>query len=81
MEFHGELDFADASATRVGGNRIRDFRTVCKRRGRARGFAGPLGVALPGAGIVPLTGPTFAAALCRGPGEPEQRPCSELLGD
>lgn len=184
VEFHGELDFTDASATRAGGNRIRDFRTVCRRRGRARGSAGALpgsllshivaaarvpgvttrfgagtavpdikpgptwgfsaskvetfsrikvtrevqsasytgvsesapgvvpvtatlepggpfvgsasfsqtpgqpaawsgslGVQLPGAGIVPLTGPAFAAALCRGPGEPEQRPCSELLGD
>ncbi len=184
VEFHGELDFADASATRVEGNRIRDFRIVCERRGRASASAGALpgsllsrvvavarvpgvttrfgagtavpdikpgptwgfsasrvetfgrikvtrevqsasytgvtesapgvvpvtatlepsgpfvgsasfsqspglpaawsgslGVQLPGAGIVPLTGPAFAAALCRGPGEPEQRPCTELLGD
>src|SRR5689334_3950343 len=42
VEFHGELGFADASAVRAGGNRIRDFRTVCKRRGRAHGSAGPL---------------------------------------
>jgi hypothetical protein len=184
VEFHGELDFADASAARVEGNRVRDFRIVCKRRGRARGsvgappgsllshivaasyvpgvsvqfgagtvvpdikpgptwgfsasrvenfsrikvtrevqsasytgvtesaagvvpvtatvepggpfvgsasfsqspgqpaaWSGSLGVVLPGAGVVPLTGPAFAAALCRGPGEPEQRPCSELLGE
>jgi len=184
VEFHGELDFADASATRVGGNRLRDFRIVCRRYRRAHAAAAPypgaalgrvvaaarvpgfsthfsaltrvpdikpgatwefsawrretlnrikvtrearnasysgvtesapgvlpvtatvepppaflgsaafsqspglpaawsgsLAVELPGAGIVPLTGPDFAAALCRGTGEPEQRPCTDLLTD
>jgi hypothetical protein len=182
VEFHGELDFADASATRVSGNRFQDFRVVCSRHRHARasaapfpgaargriaaaarvpGFAtnfsaltripdikpgptwefgawrreslgrikvtrevhnaaysgvtesapgalpitatveppapfvgsavfsqdpglpaawsGSLAVELPGGGIVPLTGPDFAAALCRGSGEPEQRPCTDLL--
>jgi hypothetical protein len=182
IEFHGELDFADASATRVEGNRYRSFRIVCNRHKQARASADPLpgsarsrivaaarvpGVAvnfsaltrvpdikpgptwefsasrietfsrikviretrsasysgvtesapgtvpatatveppvpflgsaalsqspggpaawsgsleveLPGAGIVPLTGPGFAAALCRGSGELEQRPCVDLL--
>lgn len=184
VEFHGELGFADASATRAGGNRIRDYRMVCRRQGRVRASAAPfpgalrgrivaagrvpgeatrfsaltripdikpgptwefgawqsetggrieitravssasytgvtesapgaepftatvepplpfvgsagfsqapalpatwsgsLGVELPGAGVVPLTGPGFAAEICRGPGEPEQRPCSDLLTD
>lgn len=182
IEIHGELDFADASAVRASGNRFREFRTVCRRRGRALASAGPfpgaplgriaavarapdfatnfsaltripdikpgptweffawrretagrikvsrevhkpsysgvtesapgalpvtatvappapfsgsadfsqspglpaswsglLAVELPGAGVVPLTGPDFAAALCRGSGEAEQRPCSDLL--
>ena len=184
VEFHGELGFADASATRVGGNRFRNFRIVCSRHKQAQASAGPfpgaalgrvvaaarvpgfatdfsaltrvpdikpgptwefgarrsetlgrikvtrevhnasysgvtestpgalpvtatveppapflgaaafsqspglpaawsgsLAVELPGAGIVPLTGPDFAAALCRGSGEPEQRPCTDLLTD
>ncbi len=182
VEFHGELDFADASATRVEGNRFRSFRIVCRRQRRARTSAGPLpgaalgrivaaarapggttlfsaltrvpdikpgatwefgafrsetlgrikvtrevrnasyvgvaesapgalpttatveppapfhgsaafsqspglpaawsgslGVELPGTAIVPLTGPAFAAGLCRGSGEAEQRPCTDLL--
>ena len=184
VEFHGEFDFADASATRVEGNRYRTFRIVCRRQRRARVSAGPfpgaargrivaaarapgattlfdaltrvpdikpgptwefgalraetlgrikitrevrnasytgvtesapgalpvtatveppapflgsaafsqspglpaawsgsLAVELPGGGIVPLTGPDFAAALCRGTGEPEQQPCTDLLAD
>jgi hypothetical protein len=184
VEFHGELDFADVSATRAEGNRYRSFRIVCSRRKQARASAGPfpgsilgrvaaaaripgvatyfsavtrvpdikpgptwafsasrietftrikvtrevgtgsyvgvtesapgalpvtatveppapflgssaftqspglpaawrgsLAVELPGAGIVPLAAPGFAAALCRGAGELEQRPCTDLLSD
>jgi hypothetical protein len=184
FEFHGELDFADASATRVEGNRYRSFRIVCSRRKQARASAEPLSgsvlgrvvaaarvpgvttrfsaltrvpdikpgptwefgasriesfsrikvtrearsvsysgvtesapgalpatatveppvpflgsadlsqspgqpaawsgslaVELPGAGIVPLTGPGFVAALCRGSSELDQRPCTDLLTD
>lgn len=182
VEFHGELDFADASAVRGSGNRFQNFRIVCKRGGRARASAGPfpgeargrvvavsrapelatnfsaltripdikpgptwefsawrresggrieigrevrkpsysgvtesapevlpvtatvappapfsgsadliqapglpaawsgsLAVEFPGTGVVPLTGPDFAAALCRGAGEAAQRPCTDLL--
>ena len=42
-------------------------------------WSGSLAVELPGGGIVPLTGPDFGAALCRGAGEPAQRPCTDLL--
>jgi hypothetical protein len=182
FEFHGELDFADISATRFEGNRYRSFRVVCSRHTRVRASAAPfpgeaagrvvavahvpgastyfsaltrvpdikpgptwefsaariedfsrirvirevrsasyvgvtasdpgvqpvtatveapapfsglaafsqtpdqlaawsgsLAVELPGAGAVPLTGPAFAAAFCRGSGELAQRPCTDLL--
>lgn len=47
--------------------------------GQAAAWSGSLAVELPGAGAVPLTGPGFTAAFCRGSGELEQRPCADLL--
>lgn len=47
--------------------------------GQPATWGGSLAVELPGAGAVPLTGPDFAAMLCRGSGELEQRPCTDLL--
>jgi hypothetical protein len=47
--------------------------------GQPASWSGSLAVELPAAGIVPLAGPAFATALCRGTGELEQKPCTDPL--
>lgn len=71
IEFHGELDFADASATRAeGGGSSQHFRIVCKKRKRGRASANPYpGAALSrivAASVVPGVA-TYFSALTRVP--------------